>query len=100
MRAKKSVLSLAVTLAMTTGLALSTQAHAQQEQTEQQAEQNNNDQFEKIVVTSQKRTQSLNEVPLAVSVLNSDQIDSAFANNMEGLQSPVPSVSFRKGTTQ
>ena len=28
MRAKKSVLSLAVTLAMTTGLALSTQAHA------------------------------------------------------------------------
>ena len=99
MRAKKSVLSLAVTLAMTTGLALSTQAHAQQEQTEQQAEQNNNDQFEKIVVTSQKRTQSLNEVPLAVSVLNSDQIDSAFANNMEGLQSLVPSVSFRKGTT-
>ena len=37
MRAKKSVLSLAVTLAMTTGLALSTQAHAKQEQTEQQA---------------------------------------------------------------
>ena len=52
MRAKKSVLSLAVTLAMTTGLALSTQAHAQQEQTEQQAEQNNNDQFEKIVVAA------------------------------------------------
>lgn len=102
MRAKKSVLSLAVTLAMTTGLALSTQVHAQQEQAEQEQQKTaeaTNDSFEKIVVTSQKRTQSLSEVPLAVSVLNGDQIDSAFANNMEGLQSLVPSVSFRKGTT-
>ena len=102
MRAKKSVLSLAVTLAMTTGLALSAQVHAQQEQTEQEQQKTEtakNDTFEKIVVTSQKRTQSLNEVPVAVSVLNSDQINSAFANNMEGLQSLVPSVSFRKGTT-
>ncbi|MEH6818287.1 MAG: TonB-dependent receptor plug domain-containing protein, partial [Pseudoalteromonas distincta] len=76
--------------------------HAQQEQTEQEQQKTEtakNDTFEKIVVTSQKRTQSLNEVPVAVSVLNSDQINSAFANNMEGLQSLVPSVSFRKGTT-
>ncbi|KAF7774574.1 iron complex outermembrane recepter protein [Pseudoalteromonas marina] len=104
MRAKKSILSLAVSLAMTTGLAVSAQVNAAQEQVNQtQAEQeqqnNKNDSFEKIVVTSQKRTQSLNEVPVAVSVLNSDQINSAFANNMEGLQSLVPSVSFRKGTT-
>ena len=55
MRAKKSVLSLAVTLAMTTGLALSAQVHAQQEQTEQEQQKTEtakNDTFEKIVVTS------------------------------------------------
>ena len=87
MRAKKSILSLAVSLAMTTGLAVSAQVNAAQEQANQtQAEQeqqnNKNDSFEKIVVTSQKRTQSLNEVPVAVSVLNSDQINSAFANKL------------------
>ena len=38
-------------------------------------------------------------MPVAVSVLRSDQIDSTFSSNFEGLQNLVPSVSFRKGTT-
>lgn len=54
---------------------------------------------EKITVTAQKRVERLSEVPVAVSVLRSEQIDSAFANNVEGLQALVPSVSFRKGNT-
>ena len=54
---------------------------------------------EKITVTAQKRVERLSEVPVAVSVLRSDQIDAAFANNVESLQSLVPSVSFRKGNT-
>ena len=54
---------------------------------------------EKITVTAQKRVEKLSEVPVAVSVLRSDQIDAAFANNVESLQSLVPSVSFRKGNT-
>ena len=55
--------------------------------------------LEKITVTSQKRVESLNEVPVAVSVLREDQINAAFSNNIEGLQALVPSVSFRKGNT-
>jgi iron complex outermembrane receptor protein len=55
--------------------------------------------FEKIVVTAQKRTEKLSEVPVAVSVLNSQQIDNAFTGSFEGLQTLIPSVSFRKGTT-
>lgn len=55
--------------------------------------------FETIVVTAQKRVESLNEVPVAVSVLREDQINSAFTANIEGLQALVPSVSFRKGNT-
>jgi len=35
---------------------------------------------------------------VAVSLLRGDQIESAFANNVENLQALVPSVSFRKGT--
>ncbi|GAC23811.1 TonB-dependent receptor [Paraglaciecola mesophila KMM 241] len=55
--------------------------------------------MEKITVTSQKRVENLNEVPVAVSVLREDQINSAFSANIEGLQALVPSVSFRKGNT-
>lgn len=55
--------------------------------------------FEQIEVTAQKRVEKLNEVPVAVSVLRSEQIDSTFSSSFEGLQNLVPSVSFRKGTT-
>ena len=55
--------------------------------------------IEVIQVTAQKRTERLSEIPVAVSVISSDQIDSAFAGGFEGLQSLVPSVSFKKGTT-
>jgi len=55
--------------------------------------------FEVIEVTAQKRVERVSDVPLAVSVLSSEQIDSTFSSNFEGLQGLVPSVSFRKGTT-
>lgn len=55
--------------------------------------------LEKITVTAQKRVENLNEVPIAVSVLREEQINSAFSANLEGLQALVPSVSFRKGNT-
>lgn len=55
--------------------------------------------LETITVTSQKRVERVSEVPVAVSVLSSDQIDSSFSSSFEGLQSLVPSVSFKKGST-
>ncbi len=55
--------------------------------------------LEEIVVTSQKREQSLSDVPIAVSVLGTEQIDSTFSNSIESLQAYIPSVSFRTGNT-
>lgn len=55
--------------------------------------------LEEVIVTSQKREESLKDVPIAVSVMNAGQIESSYANNIEGLQNMVPSVSFRKGNT-
>ena len=84
---------------MTSGLLLHTNAFAQETDTEQVDASKDDKSFEQIVVTSQKRVQSISDVPVAVSVLRGDQIESAFANNVENLQALVPSVSFRKGTT-
>tara|TARA_R110002167_G_scaffold2709_5_gene13426 strand:- start:1030 stop:3417 length:2388 start_codon:yes stop_codon:yes gene_type:complete len=81
--------ALALTACMTIGFS----ANAQE------AEKEEAQGFEKITVTAQKRVESLNEVPVAVSVLREDQINSAFSSNIEGLQALVPSVSFRKGNT-
>lgn len=97
METRRSIVSRAVTLAMTSGLLVSAHSYAQDAQ--QTEAQNDDRSFEQIVVTSQKRVQSISDVPVAVSVLRGDQIESAFANNVENLQALVPSVSFRKGTT-
>lgn len=55
--------------------------------------------LEEVIVTAQKREEKLTDVPVAVSVLNANQIQNTYANNIESLQALVPSVSFRKGTT-
>ena len=55
--------------------------------------------IEEVVVTAQKREENISDVPVAVSVLGRQQIEGAFANNLEDLQALVPSVSFRTGNT-
>lgn len=72
------------------GAAMQLPAYAQEESSWQ---------LEEVVVTAQKRQEKLSDVPVAVTAMNAEQIESAFANNIEGLQSMVPSVSFRKGNT-
>lgn len=53
-----------------------------------------------IVVTSQKREERLQDVPLAVSVVSGDAIAASGAVNLEGAQYLVPTLNFRKsGTT-
>ncbi|MDP5031130.1 MAG: TonB-dependent receptor [Paraglaciecola sp.] len=85
--------SISAALALSSYVAISTAALAQEAPKEDQGL------LEKITVTAQKRVENLNEVPVAVSVLREDQINAAFAANIEGLQALVPSVSFRKGNT-
>lgn len=55
--------------------------------------------IEEIIVTAQKRAQNLQEVPAAVSVLTTNDIESRPAVNIEGLQQLVPTLNFRKGGT-
>lgn len=50
------------------------------------------DTIEEIVVTSTKREQTLQEVPLAVSVVNARTIEQAQINDMIDLQGMVPSL--------
>ena len=88
---KKSIHSaVAYTVAVIAGLAGTVSATA---------EETAGWQLEEVVVTAQKREEKLSDVPIAVTALTSEQIGAAFANNIEDLQSMVPSVSYRKGNT-
>ncbi|MBK8629370.1 MAG: TonB-dependent receptor [Sphingomonadales bacterium] len=53
-----------------------------------------------IVVTAQKREENLQSVPLAISVIGSEQLDRSGSLTLESAQYMVPSLNFRKaGTT-
>ncbi|WP_296680024.1 TonB-dependent receptor [Novosphingobium sp.] len=52
-----------------------------------------------IVVTAQKRTERLQDVPLAVSVLSGDAVSNASRASLEGATQLVPSLNFVKAGT-
>lgn len=52
-----------------------------------------------IVVTAQKRSERLQDVPLAVSVLSGDAIANSSRPNLEGAAALVPSLNFVKAGT-
>jgi iron complex outermembrane receptor protein len=55
---------------------------------------------DEIIVTAQKRSEKLQEVPVAVSVVSGDAIANRGSVNLEGAQYLVPTLNFRKsGTT-
>ena len=52
-----------------------------------------------IVVTAQKRSERLQDVPVAISVVSGDQLAAKGALNLEGAQYLVPTLNFRKSGT-
>lgn len=90
----KSFAKHALALAISASLGISYSAQAQEDE-----KQEAKGLLEEQVVTAQKRQEVASDVPIALSVLNSEQIEASYANNIEGLQTMVPSVSFRKGNT-
>jgi len=56
-------------------------------------------QIEEITVTATKREENVQDVAVPVTVLSSQTIEDSFSVGFEGLQSLIPSVSFRKGNT-
>jgi iron complex outermembrane receptor protein len=52
-----------------------------------------------VVVTAQKRSQNVQDVPVAVSVVSAQVLGNNAIFNAEGLDQVVPSLTFKKGTT-
>jgi iron complex outermembrane receptor protein len=52
-----------------------------------------------IIVTAQKRSEKLQNVPAAVSVVSGDSLQKLSTNNIEDTQRLVPTLTFVKGTT-
>jgi len=50
--------------------------------------------FEEIVVTAQKRTQSVVDVPIAMSVLNSSQLEKTRAKSLADIQQLIPNLTL------
>lgn len=56
-------------------------------------------QVEEIVVTAQKVQQNIQDVPIAISAVTGEAFQRSGAKSLEDITSIVPSVTFRKGTT-
>jgi len=56
-------------------------------------------QVEEIIVTAQKVKQNVQDVPIAISAVTGEAMARAGAKSLEDITSIVPSVTFRKGTT-
>ena len=52
-----------------------------------------------VVVTAQRRSENVQKVPVAVSVVSAGALQTAAIFNAESLQQVVPSLSFKKGTS-
>ena len=53
--------------------------------------------LDEIVVTAQKREQSIQDVPISVSAVSGEKIEDAGINNLEGLSSYVPNLNISEG---
>lgn len=53
-----------------------------------------NAQLEEVVVTARKRTESMQDVPMAISAFNSDQLQNAQVDSMEDLERLTPNVTL------
>ncbi len=56
-------------------------------------------QVEEIVVTAQKVEENVQDVPIAITAVSGDTLTDSGTNSLEDLGQLVPSVTFRKGTT-
>ena len=53
--------------------------------------------LEEILVTAQRREQSLNEVPMAVSAFTRQELDDLQADNLDSIQGAVPNLNLVQG---
>ena len=54
-------------------------------------------QLEEVMVTAQKREQSLQDVPISISVLTAENLDQQYITETVSLAQAVPSLNFQAG---
>ncbi|WP_420801954.1 TonB-dependent receptor [Sphingomonas cavernae] len=54
---------------------------------------------EEITVTAQKVEENVQSVPIAITAVSADRLETTGTTSLEGITRIVPSVTFRKGTT-
>jgi len=54
--------------------------------------------IEEILVTAQKRSETLQEVPIAISVFSADMIDNSQVKELRDLSEYIPNVNISQGT--
>jgi len=55
--------------------------------------------IEEVIVTAQKRSENVQKVPIAISVVSGEAMERANINSAEQLIQAAPSLTFRKGNT-
>ena len=75
------------------GVMVSGQVMAQQ--AAKPAPKKDDDKLETIVVTATKRSESLQSVPVAVSVLNGEELEKGNLNNLTSIVQQLPTVNYR-----
>lgn len=68
---------------------------AEARQSAQTAPKKDDEKLERIVVTATKREESIQEVPVAVTVVAGDRMEQLNLNNMSTITSQVPTLNFR-----
>lgn len=63
-------------------------------QTQESTEASGGSQLEEIIVTAQKRSENLQDVPIAVTALSSSALESAGVSSIQNIQVAVPGVAF------
>jgi iron complex outermembrane receptor protein len=87
-------LSLAAAIAMTLSASLPAASYAQAAPQESNGTQVDEDRVENIIVTARRREERSQEVPVAISVLNSEAIESTGTFNVGKLTQLQPSIQF------
>jgi iron complex outermembrane receptor protein len=88
-RANKLLISAAISSALLGSALFSAAAIAQE---------SDDLEIEEILVTAQKRSESLSEVPIAITVFSSDSIDQTGVQELRDLTEYIPNVTITQGS--
>ena len=96
--AKRSTLSLSVALGLAAGMGAMPLAHAQEQPAAEQTEAGSTaTELDTVTVTARRRSESLQEVPVAVSAFGEEAMKDLQATNIDGLQGAVPNMNIVQG---